>query len=140
MDVCGCGAPLDFSPDGKRCLSCSEEKEVRLERRLWCVHCQSQREGTEKGDCEECGEGLMYMDAAGEIVGAVKQVYYCENEECFKRIDEDRYLCAGCYGWFCSDCARPFPWGDKWVCEGCRGVWINLYYVRGVGPFIGGAC
>ena len=32
MDYCGCGAPLDFSPDGIHCVGCYEALERRLER------------------------------------------------------------------------------------------------------------
>ncbi|HLI08563.1 MAG TPA: hypothetical protein VKV40_18520 [Ktedonobacteraceae bacterium] len=53
------------------------------------------------------------------------QNWYCEQEDCGVCINEQRYQCAGCGGWYCA--AHIQPLGPLfWVCTTCQAVWSRL--------------
>src|SRR6266568_8134229 len=54
------------------------------------------------------------------------QRWYCENEECGVCINDERYQCAGCGGWFCPSCSSNFRGSEFRVCMACLLVWGNL--------------
>ncbi len=68
-------------------------------------------------------------DEGVEVVERV-QMWYCENEECGKCINDGRYQCAGCGGWFCAGCIRFFRGTEFWICASCTLVWENLCRVQ----------
>src|SRR5438128_2017158 len=57
-------------------------------------------------------------------------MWYCENEECGKCINDERYQCTGCAGWFCPSCSRSFRGSEFRVCTACLLVWGNLCRVQ----------
>ena len=58
------------------------------------------------------------------------QRWYCENEECGVCINDERYQCAGCGGWFCLGCSSNFRGSEFRVCTACLLVWGNLCRVQ----------
>ncbi len=55
------------------------------------------------------------------------QNWYCENEECGACINDERYQCVGCEGWFCRHCSCAFEGTDYRVCSSCLLVWQRLH-------------
>src|SRR6266702_4783175 len=54
-----------------------------------------------------------------------EQRWYCENEACGVCINDERYQCVGCGGWFCSGCSSRFRGSEVRVCTACLLVWGN---------------
>ena len=107
------------------------------EARFWCSACGMVRNEGKPGRCEVCGEGLMVLDENGVIVGAAVQMWYCER--CGERINDHRFQCVGCEGWFCEADVSAFTADGGRVCESCLGIWEALCKVRGIPSYLGGS-
>jgi len=57
------------------------------------------------------------------------QNWYCEHEDCGACINEERYQCAGCGGWFCRNCSTVFEATAHQVCRSCLTVWQKLHWL-----------
>src|SRR5579885_3242565 len=70
-----------------------------------------------------------WINGTGKRRDECMQNWYCEHEDCGACINEERYQCAGCGGWFCRNCSTVFEATAHQVCRSCLTVWQKLHWL-----------